>query len=78
MLAGPKIVIIGVSSGIGAAALRLFAGRDAEGLGVGRDAIAGVEMGAEIHATARKTTFRRADMSIEDEVTALFAWISGE
>jgi len=78
MLAGRKIVVIGASSGIGAAALRRFATYGADVLGVARSADAGTAIATELRAEGLKASFRRADIASERDVVELFSWMAGE
>jgi NAD(P)-dependent dehydrogenase (short-subunit alcohol dehydrogenase family) len=78
MLAGRKIVVIGASTGIGAAALRRFATYGADVLGVARSTETGAALADELCAEGLKARFRRADITSEREVVDLFAWMAGE
>jgi NAD(P)-dependent dehydrogenase (short-subunit alcohol dehydrogenase family) len=73
MLRNKVILITGATSGVGAAAARLFARQGAYVVLSGRRAKLGELVVAEIRATGGKASFHRADISRESDIDALVA-----
>ncbi|MGE0066562.1 MAG: SDR family NAD(P)-dependent oxidoreductase [Solirubrobacterales bacterium] len=66
---GKAVVVIGATSGIGAATARLLVAEGADVIFAGRRERAGSELAAELGGSA---VFQRADIGVEAEVEALF------
>ena len=73
MLKNKVILITGATSGIGAAAARIFAGEGATVVLSGRRAKVGELLAAEIRAAGGTASFLRADISRESDVETLVA-----
>ncbi len=73
MLKNKVILITGATSGIGAAAARMFAREGANVVLSGRRAKLGEMVVAEIRATGGKASYHHADISRESDVDALVA-----
>jgi len=73
MLNNKVILITGATSGVGAAAARMFAREGAHVVLSGRRAKLGEMVAAEIRATGGKASYHRADISRESDIDALVA-----